>query len=123
MCNILLSIHPQFVEKIFNGEKRYEFRKIKTKRNPKKILIYSTSPISRVVGEADIENILIDTPDKIWEKTSFYSGIDEKFFQKYYKNKEQAVAYQLKNIVVYNKPKKLKEFGLHTAPQSFVYVQ
>ncbi|MEH7495877.1 ASCH domain-containing protein, partial [Neobacillus niacini] len=76
MCNIILSIHPNFVEKIISGEKRYEFRKVKTKLPPDKIIIYSTSPISQVIGEADVENILIDTPEKLWEKTSNYSGID-----------------------------------------------
>lgn len=122
MCNILLSIHPHFVEKIISGEKRFEFRKVKSRRNPVKIIIYSTSPISKIIGEADIEDILIDTPEKLWEKTSSYSGIDESFYQEYYKNKKQAIAYQLKNITVYNKPKKLKEFGLQSPPQSFVYV-
>jgi predicted transcriptional regulator len=122
MCNIILSIHPNFVEKIISGEKRYEFRKVKTKLPPDKIIIYSTSPISQVIGEADVENILIDTPEKLWEKTSNYSGIDESFYQEYFKDKKHAIAYQLKNVTVYKRPKKLLDFGLRAAPQSFVYI-
>lgn len=123
MCKILLSIHPKFADKILNGEKKYEFRKVKAKQVPDKILIYSTSPISLVIGEAEIEDILIDTPNTIWKKTSDYSGIEESFFHDYFKNKEKAVAYQLTNVVKYKQPKTLKEFGINSAPQSFVYVQ
>ncbi|WP_342540474.1 ASCH domain-containing protein [Heyndrickxia sp. FSL K6-6286] len=122
MSNIILSIHPRFVEKIISGEKRYEFRKVKAKLPPEKIIIYSTSPVSQVIGEAEVENILIDTPENLWSKTSDYSGIDETFYQDYYRNKQEAIAYQLKNVTVYPEPKELKEYGINAAPQSFAYV-
>ena len=54
MCAILLSINPNHVENIMNGTKRYEYRKVACKRQVDKILIYSTNPIMRVVGEADV---------------------------------------------------------------------
>ena len=50
MCVILLSINPNHVENILNGTKRYEFRKKVCKRHVDKILIYSTTPIMKVVG-------------------------------------------------------------------------
>lgn len=118
----MLSIQPQFVEKILSGEKRFEFRKVKAKLPPEKIIIYSTSPISQVIGEADVEKILIDTPENLWDLTSVHSGIDEMFFKNYYKNRNEAVAYELKNVTVYSEPKDLKEFGINAAPQSFVYI-
>ena len=52
MCKILLSINPEHVENIFNGNKKYEYRKIKCKEKVDKIIIYSTAPIMQVVGEA-----------------------------------------------------------------------
>ncbi|MCA6069746.1 MAG: hypothetical protein LE180_01275 [Endomicrobium sp.] len=33
MCKILLSIKPEYVEKIFNNIKRYEYRRILAKNN------------------------------------------------------------------------------------------
>ena len=39
------------------------------KRHVDKILIYSTNPIMRVVGEAEVEAVLIDNPEIIWKKT------------------------------------------------------
>lgn len=122
MCSILLSINPSHVENIFKGTKTYEFRKKACKRNVDKILIYSTTPIMKVVGEAEVEDVLIDEPEEIWKKTEKKSGIDKCFFDEYYKNREQAVAYKLKNVIEYREPKKLEEYGISCAPQSFQYI-
>lgn len=123
MCSILLSINPSHVENIMKGTKRYEFRKKACKRHVDKILIYSTTPIMKVVGEAEVEDVLIDEPEVIWKKTEEKSGIDKKFFDKYFENKEQAVAYKLKNVIAYQEPRELKEYGIDCAPQSFQYVE
>ena len=56
----------------------------------------------RVVGEADVDDILIDNPELIWKKTKKKSGIDKSFFDQYYADRELAVAYKLKNVVKYN---------------------
>ena len=34
-----------------------------------KIVIYSTTPVMKVVGEAEVEAILVDNPETIWKKT------------------------------------------------------
>lgn len=123
MCAILLSINPNHVENILNGTKRYEFRKKACKRHVDKILIYSTNPIMRVVGEAEVEDVLIDNPEMIWKKTEEKSGIDKTFFDQYYEDRDQAVAYKLKNVIKYSEPKELKEYGISSAPQSFQYIE
>lgn len=122
MCNMLISINPEHVENIFNGSKKYEYRKIRCKQDIDKIIIYSTYPIMKVVGEAKIEKILEDSPDNIWEETKNYSGIDLKFYQEYFQDRNKAIAYKLTNIKKYNKPKDLSSYGIKKAPQSFVYV-
>ena len=123
MCTILLSINPNYVEKILNGTKIYEFRKRVCKRNVDKILIYATNPIMKIVGEAEVEDVLIDVPEIIWKKTEGKSGIDKVFFNRYYKDRELAVAYKLKNVKRYRTPKELKEYGIRRAPQSFQYIE
>ena len=122
MCAILLSINPQYVYRIMKGEKRYEFRKSLCKRKVDKIIIYSTSPIMKVVGEADVEDILVDEPRTIWGKTKKYSGIDQQFFDEYYKGRNQAVAYKLTHIIWYEEPKELIDYGVKNPPQSFCYL-
>lgn len=123
MCAILLSINPSHVEKIMDGTKRYEFRKKVCKRHVDKILIYSTTPVMSIVGEAEVEDILIDNPEKIWRRTKREAGIDKIFFDSYYKDKQQAVAYKLKNVVRYEPAKKLEEYGISSAPQSYRYIK
>ena len=122
MCAILLSINPQYVERIMCGEKKFEFRKNVCKRNVDKIVIYSTSPVMKVVGEAEVEEVLVDEPQKIWNVTEEYSGVEREFFEEYYEGREQAVAYKLKGVIKYEKPKKLEEYGVKNAPQSFCYL-
>ncbi len=122
MCAILLSINPEYVERIMCGEKKYEFRKNLCKRKVDKIIIYSTSPVMKVVGEADVEEVLVDEPRKIWEITKKHSGINQEFFYEYYGGRTQAVAYKLNNIVEYAKPKVLADYGVNVAPQSFCYL-
>lgn len=122
MCTILLSINPQYVESIMSGKKIYEFRKTVCKRKIDKIVIYSTTPIKQIVGEAEVERVLVGNPDEIWEETREQAGIQKSFFDTYYKNKEQAVAYKLCNVVKYKKPKMLEEYGIKMPPQSFQYL-
>ena len=123
MCNILMSIKPQYVEKILSGNKKYEYRKNRAKRNDiDKMIIYSTAPVMKVVAEVDIEEIIESTPDILWKKTKLESGITEEFFYKYYKNKTTAVVYKLGNIKIYDKPKSLNDIGVKYVPQSFIYL-
>lgn len=122
MCKMLLSINPEHVEHILDGSKEYEFRKIRCKEDVDGIIIYATAPVKQVVAEADIETILENTPDRVWELTQSKSGISKDFFYKYYKGKKKAIAYKLTNLSVFDKPKTLADYGVESAPQSFVYV-
>lgn len=123
MSSILISINPEYVEKIFDGSKKYEYRKVKCKKTVDKMVIYCTSPVMKVVGEAMIEEIIEGTPEKVWDITKNASGVGKEFFDKYYLNKNTAIAYKLKNVVKYNIPKELSDYGIKTAPQSYVYLE
>ena len=62
---ILLSVKPVFVEEIMRGKKLFEYRKtIYKNRNISRIVVYSSSPVCRVVGEFDVKDVLCDTPRK-----------------------------------------------------------
>lgn len=122
MYSVLMSIKPEFVQGILSGEKIYEFRKKACKRMVKHMYIYSTVPIQKVVGEAEIESILVESPEDLWEKTKAGAGVEKSFFDSYYKDKEKAVAYKLVNVTKYKTPKSLNELGIKAAPQSYQYV-
>lgn len=122
MCQMLLSINPEYVASIFQGKKMYEYRKFRCRDDVDKIIIYATAPQKQVVGEAEIADIVEDEILEVWRRTKEYSGITYKFFRQYYKGKKKAVAYQLKNLVIYDKPFTLGEIGVTSAPQSFRYI-
>ena len=99
--NVILSIKPEFVEKIFSGEKQYEYRKVLFKQKVDTVYIYASRPISKIVGEFKIDEILCDTPENIWKETRRQSGVTRKFFDKYYKGREKAVALKIKDCKEY----------------------
>ena len=120
---VLLSIKPEFVKKIFDGTKKYEFRKTLFKRNGVSIVvIYASAPIKRVVGEFEIDNVLSDNVDSVWEQTRNFSGITKEFYQSYFYQKKIANAIQIGNIVKFDKYKTLSDYKINQAPQSFCYI-
>lgn len=121
---VLLSIKPEFVKKILSGEKKYEYRRIIFKdKSVKTIVIYSTLPVGKVVGEIEIDNIINENVNLLWEKTKTYSGISHEYFQSYFNGKENGYAISFKNVTTYEKPMSLSEISkdMH-APQSFCYI-
>ncbi len=121
---VLLSIKPEFAEKIFDGTKKFEFRKsIFKNTDVQKVVVYASSPVQRVIGEFTIDTILNDDIDTIWEQTARYAGITRDFYLSYFAHKEKAYAIKIRNTRRYAKARRLSDYNLHVAPQSFAYVQ
>ena len=122
MSIILMSIKPEYVDKIFSGEKKYEYRKRLCKEKIDTIIVYSSSPIQKVVGELKIKQVLYDKKNVIWNKTNKYGGITKIKYDNYYENCGYVVAYEIEKAILYDKQKDLKDFNVRTAPQSYVYI-
>lgn len=123
MCKLLMSINPEHVNNILAGKKRFEYRKVKCREHIDSIVIYSTAPVMKVLAEVEVTDIIEGPPQSVWDQTFSAAGIDKTFFDKYYQGKSTAVAYVLGHITKYRKPLCLSDFGIKTAPQSFVYVR
>lgn len=122
MSRMLLSIKPEYVEKILTGTKKYEFRKFHCREDVDTIVIYATAPIKQVVAEAPIVAVIEDDVDEVWKQTHPNGGVTKKAFKDYYKNKNVAIAYQLGDVRKYDEPMALSEIGLSYVPQSFAYI-
>jgi len=120
---MLLSINPEHVENIINGNKLYEFRKVRCRADVDSIMIYSTSPVMQVVAEAMVDSIIEGSILEVWHLTKDYAGVSYPFFRKYYKGKKTAVAYKLSDVTEFEEPRELTEFGITHPPQSFVYIR
>lgn len=122
MSTMLLSIKLEYARVILENKKEYEFRKRRCKDGVNKIIFYATAPQSEVVGEAEIDGIIEGSPSKIWEIAKHAAGITRAKYRAYYHGYQKAVAYKLKNVVVYDPPKKLSDYGIDHIPQSFIYL-
>ena len=123
MKAILLSIKPEYVEKILDGQKKYEYRKRLAKTESSIILIYSTSPVMKVVAKVKVIDTICAAPSTLWEKTKCNAGISRKKYREYFHGCKKAYAYELGEIQLFDIPKRLSEFNISLAPQSFAYVE
>jgi predicted transcriptional regulator len=119
---VVLSIKPQFANKIFDGTKKFEFRKsIFKNQSVTSVLVYASSPVQKVIGEFEIEEIFNFDLKTLWDKTKEHSGITEDYFYEYFADKKHGFAIQIKNKKRFKIPKSLKEDYNLTPPQSFAY--
>lgn len=119
---VVLSIKPEFAYKIFDGSKRFEFRKAIFKNEKiKSVIVYASSPVQQVIGEFEIQDIHNHDLDTLWQLTHKHSGISEDYYYKYFADKDQGYAIEIKKTKKYRKPKCLKEDFNLLPPQSFAY--
>jgi predicted transcriptional regulator len=120
---VLLSIKPEYAFKIFEGTKKFEFRKIIFKQaNIKTVVVYASSPVQRVIGEFEIDDIFSLAPNMLWEETKEFSGITKEFFFEYFAERDIAHAIKIKKTRRYKKPLCIREDFNVTPPQSYVYL-
>jgi predicted transcriptional regulator len=121
---VILSIKPEYANKIFNGSKKFEFRRsIFKNKEVTKIIVYASSPVSKIIGEFEIEKILHEDLKSLWNLTKDFSGISEKYYYDYFIGKENGYAIEVKKVKLYKEVLCIKEtFGINP-PQSFAYVK
>jgi predicted transcriptional regulator len=122
MCKILLSIKPEYVERIFNNTKRYEYRRIPAKNNVDSIIIYCSYPVMKIVGEIKVKSIISKSPSALWKMTNRCAGISRDKFYEYFNGRNVAYAYEIAEVKKYRRHKNLYDYGLSFPPQSFVYI-
>jgi predicted transcriptional regulator len=119
---VVLSIKPEFAFKIFDGTKKFEFRKAIFKNSGiKTIIVYASSPVQQVIGEFEIERIINKDIDSLWELTQHFSGISQDYFYEYFANRADGFAIEIKNTTKYKQPRCLKADYNLVPPQSFAY--
>jgi predicted transcriptional regulator len=123
LVQILLSIRPEFVDKIFSGEKLYEYRKAIFRQNVSKVIIYCTKPIGMIVGEFEVDGVIEDCPETIWKKTRKYSGVKKEFYTRYFEGRNKGYAIKIGSKIRYDIPvDPYKDRKAFFPPQSFSYI-
>ncbi len=96
---LVVSIKPEYANKIFSGEKTIELRKcVPNVQSGDTILIYVTAPVKAFKGIGKVKNIVEGTPTVIWNNYNKTSGINKQAFFDYYSNTNKAVGILLSEI-------------------------
>jgi predicted transcriptional regulator len=122
--DVLLSIKPHFAEHIFDGKKKYEYRRtIFNRKDVQKILVYASSPVKKIIGEFHISSLIYDKPELIWLRTRTSAGISKDLFFRYFVGKDKGYAIGIKHAKEYGTPFDpvdiIRDF---VPPQSFMYI-
>ena len=121
---ILMSIKPQFVEKIRRGEKKFEFRRVLPRcQEVDTIIVYASKPVGKVVGEITVADYLTYPVDEVWERTKDEAGITREEFYNYFQGKTNAHAIAIESYRDYEQPIPLDVLlPGKVPPQSYCYL-
>jgi predicted transcriptional regulator len=118
-----LSIHPEYAEAILTGRKSYEFRRVLFKEEVGEVVIYATSPVSRVVGSFSVEGIYSASPEDVWAVAKEVAGVSEERFSAYFSGRKVAHAIKVSKPVRFLRSKPLAQYlKSNVPPQSFCYL-
>ncbi len=127
---LLISVKPEFAEKILSGEKTMELRKAAPKKAGKGsvILIYVTTPIKELWGIGKIEHIIESNPKSLWANHSKKTGITEQEFNMYYGDSTKAFGIELTEVKqIFNQSVSLKMLRQilpkFSPPQTYAYIE
>lgn len=121
--SVLLPIKKEYVDKIISGEKGIEFRKSKFKESIERVFIYEsgTKKKNKIVGMFEIEKIVSDTPENLYDEYRDIAGISKEKYLEYFKNKDIAYGYIIKNFKqCFLNPNNC--FNNFKAPQNYMYL-
>lgn len=120
---VLLSIHPEHASNIISGEKIFEYRRVIPKEDVSHIALYATSPIKKIIAVAEVTGCITGSPTKVWNSTSFGSGITHKYYKEYFEGRKSAGALSIGRVYEMKKPLPLLHLpGVNTPPQSYCYL-
>lgn len=126
--DIVLSVRPQYSQKILEGTKTVELRRRFPMSAPSGTVayIYSTSPIRAMVGAASIKDVLKLPVDQIWTKFRKKASIERKAFDEYFQGLEFGYALLFEDVRAFSHPiplADLREYFGFEPPQSFLYAK
>jgi predicted transcriptional regulator len=119
----VLSIKPEYAEAIFDGRKRFEFRRSVFREDISVVIVYMSSPVMQVVGEFSVEGIITNHVDALWDQTEAHAGIGRQAFMDYFAGRDVGHAIKIGSVKRYDPPRNLQQAYGVRPPQSFLYLK
>ena len=99
MRQAIISLKPRYADLILTGKKSVELRSRIVRLEPgTTIWIYSTRPVGRIVGFAEVKSVVHDEPTLIWRRFRKKICIDEAEFNSYTEDRERVSAVMLTGV-------------------------
>ena len=99
---LLMSIKPEFAERIMKHKKTVELRrKFSTRWLNHRINIYASAPVMSLMGEARIAGIVANKPEVIWERFQTQIGCSREEFDAYAAGTDELYAIELDDVHPY----------------------
>ena len=118
-----MSVHPRFATGLVDGQKTVEFRKRRLAPDVRRVLVYATAPVQKVIGEFEVAEIVVGEPAEIWARFGALGLIGEPEFFRYYGESATAVAIVARGAQRYRTPVTLTSWvPAPPTPQSFSYL-
>lgn len=121
---ILLSIKPKYAELILAGSKRVEFRRSWAAQDVRLIVLYSSSPIQKIVGIVEVEDVTIASATSLWTIcVERGGGLTRDELRTYFAGKSRGVGVLLGKVFKLSKHVEPSEvISNFVPPQSFRYL-
>jgi predicted transcriptional regulator len=125
---LLLSIKPEYANKIFEGLKTVELRRVRPRlREDDIVIVYASCPEKALVGWFEVEEIIEEHPNKLWNKVENKAGINRKTFDTYYQGASLGYGIILKRTFPFEQPIDLEiikqKWSEFRPPQSYHYLK
>lgn len=124
---ILMSVRPQYAEKIFSRTKTVELRRIKPKllQEGDLVLVYVSSPVKSLMGAFTVSSVMEKGLSSLWRNVKDYAGVQRREFFDYFQGVEKGTAIFIKDVWLLPKPIHLydmqREVKGFFPPQNFSY--
>jgi predicted transcriptional regulator len=124
---LLLSIRPKYAEKIFNGTKTVELRRVPPKlKKGDLVFVYVSSPKKVLAGAFTVKKVISMPPKRLWGSVRDYVGMTQNDFDKYYDGALKGIAIYIDKVWILPTPlglqKLRKNLSWFNPPQSYHYL-
>jgi predicted transcriptional regulator len=128
---LLISIKPYFFQKILDGHKEIELRKVLPRvSSGDMMLVYQSSPAKKLSAVFEIKSVFSGKPEEIWKiqgNKERRLGVSKSEFDAYFQGSKKAVCIEFKVIHIFKKPVPLSDIR-HSwpnfrPPQGFYYLK
>jgi predicted transcriptional regulator len=121
---VLLSIKPKYADLILAGTKRVELRRSWPSNDIGVLVLYSSSPVQRLVGLAYVDRVNEADIDGLWKLASENGGgVTRDELVEYFEGKKKAYGIMIKGTRTAQYAADPKElFPDFTPPQSYLYL-